>query len=341
MVGAVNAALTRANRYPEFLPRQLPKLIAGHLGISRASGRRLRGHRSTMQIIRALTAPGSELVTAVPTFDGYPIMAEMARLTFVPVSLDHAGGCDLRATLRALTARTALVVLCRPHNPTGTVIPAAELIAFLDLIPSHTTVVLDEAYGEFLAPADRLDHAVLLRQHPNLLFLRTFSKAYSLAGLRIGYTFGHPDRIARIHRLQLPFGVSVTATAAVAASYAATTELEARIRHIGAERDRLHTGRCRGTPQSRQLPLSPWAGEGGSAASSRYRREALSRRQCSHRGRRPRGRASCPRGHYLNAGPCNRYGDRCGLSCRRVPGPNRSADGPAPAGNRPDAVPAT
>lgn len=239
---AVHAALTRANRYPEFLPRQLPKLIAGRLGMHPeqvVAGSGATG--AAMQIIRALAAPGSELVTAVPTFDGYPIMAEMAGLTLSPVPLDHAGGYDLRAMHRALTAHTALVVLCRPHNPTGTVIPAAELIAFLDLIPSHTTIVLDEAYGEFLAPAERLDHIALLRRHPNLLFLRTFSKAYGLAGLRIGYAFGHPDPIARIHRLQLPFGVSATATAAVAASYAATIELEARIRHIGAERDRLHT----------------------------------------------------------------------------------------------------
>lgn len=279
VVEAVNAALTQANRYPEFLPRQLPKLIAGHLGIhpeqvvvgSGATG-------AAMQIIRALAAPGSELVTAVPTFDGYPIMAEMARLTLVPVPLDNAGGYDLRATHRAFTARTALVVLCRPHNPTGTVIPAAELIAFLELIPSHTTVVLDEAYGEFLAPADYLDHVALLRRHH-----------------RIG-SQNSPYR-RRTRSLAYRCAPSVSRYPAV-------------------------------TPTS----STSRGGDGDSTASSRYRREVLSRRQCSDRGRRPRSRASCSRGHYLNAGPCDRYADRCGLGCRRAPGPNRCAGRPGAGG---------
>ncbi|MFD3706486.1 pyridoxal phosphate-dependent aminotransferase [Nocardia sp. NPDC058658] len=235
---AVNVALSQANRYPDFLPEELPRVIADHLGVSPDDV--VVGAGATgvaMQVMRALG--GGELLSSTPTFDGYPIMAEMAGMTLVPVPLDPAGNQDLPAMRRAVNRSTALIVLCRPHNPTGTVLEAAAVRSFLDAIPRHVPVLLDEAYVEFLDGTDRLDLHALLHRHPNLLVLRTFSKAYGLAGLRIGYCVGRGKLIQRIRDQQLPFGIPTTSVAAVRAAYAATTELRDRVDRINREREIL------------------------------------------------------------------------------------------------------
>jgi histidinol-phosphate aminotransferase len=242
VVRAVHEVLGEANRYPEFLPRRLPKLIADKVGVH--SDQIVVGAGATgvvMQIIQTLTTRGDGIVYGAPTFDGYPIMAAMAELDLFPVPLDRSGNQDLVAMAKAVTRRTKLVVLCRPHNPTGTVIAASELKAFLCTIPRKVTVVLDEAYAEFLGMADQVDIVELVSRHPNLLVLRTFSKAYGLAGLRIGYAVGGRELIGRVCRLQLPFGMGSVAVAAVAASYAAEPELRERILRITTDREILRS----------------------------------------------------------------------------------------------------
>ncbi|WP_245663581.1 aminotransferase class I/II-fold pyridoxal phosphate-dependent enzyme [Nocardia inohanensis] len=234
--------LRQANRYPEFIPRQLPRLIADHLGVD--ADQVVVGSGATgvaMQIMQTLPAPGGSFVYATPTFDGYPIMAGQLGLRSVPVPLDTSGRQDLWAMARAVNEHTGLVAVCRPHNPTGTVIAPSELKAFLCAIPARVPVILDEAYVEFLGAADVLDVVELVRRHPNVLVLRTFSKAYGLAGLRIGYAFGSPELVARVRRLQLPFGMPDTAVAAVRASYAAQAELGERVLCITTERELLRT----------------------------------------------------------------------------------------------------
>ncbi|MFD6398517.1 pyridoxal phosphate-dependent aminotransferase [Nocardia sp. NPDC060249] len=238
VLAAVHVALTQANRYPEFLPEELPRVIADHLGVSPDDV--VVGAGATgvaMQVIRTLG--GGELLTSTPTFDGYPIMAEMGGMTLVSIPLDSGGNQDLEAMRRAVNRRTSLVVLCRPHNPTGTVLGAAAVRSFLASIPHRVPVLLDEAYVEFLDPADRLDIRALLHRHPNVLILRTFSKAYGLAGLRIGYCVGRGRLIERIRHQQLPFGTPTASIAAVRAAYAADTELRDRVDRINRERDRL------------------------------------------------------------------------------------------------------
>ncbi|MFF0488967.1 aminotransferase class I/II-fold pyridoxal phosphate-dependent enzyme [Nocardia sp. NPDC004068] len=242
VLDAVRSTVAHANRYPEFLPRRLPNLIAHHLGVP--PDRVVVGAGGTgviMQIMQALTAPRQRMVFAAPTFDGYPIMAEMVGLESVAVPLDSSGRQDLWAMLRAVDDRTGLVAVCRPHNPTGTVVPASELKAFLFAVPRHIPVILDEAYVEFLGAGDLLDPLDLVARYPNLLVLRTFSKAYGLAGLRIGYVFGAPELVSRVRRLQVPFGIPETAVAAVTASYAAESELAERVLRITTERELLRT----------------------------------------------------------------------------------------------------
>jgi histidinol-phosphate aminotransferase len=243
---AVRSALIHsidaANRYPEFLPGQLRKLVADRVGVrdeqvvlgAGASG-------VAMQVLHAVALPGDRMVLSRPTFDGYPIFAEMARLTPVTVPLDKYGQHDLAAMAEAATD-AKVVVLCRPHNPTGTIEPIAAVERFLARVPSDTVVLLDEAYIEFVAPLHRIDGPDLVRRFPNVVVLRTFSKAYGLAGLRIGYGFAAPELASILWAMQLPFGVSNISAAAVAASYDAESQLRQRIHRISAERN--HLRRC-------------------------------------------------------------------------------------------------
>ncbi|MEO3760846.1 aminotransferase class I/II-fold pyridoxal phosphate-dependent enzyme [Mycobacterium sp. B14F4] len=233
---ALAASIDAANRYPEYLPQRLRSLIAAHIGVRDelvVIGAGATG--VVMQVLHAVTDPGDTIVMSSPTFDGYPIFAQIARLVSVTVPLDRHGHHDLDAMADA-AAGARVVVVCRPHNPTGTVEAAADVERFLRRVPTDTVVVLDEAYGEFLAAEHRLDANGLVARHPNVVVLRTFSKAYGLAGLRIGYGFCAPGLAHKLWTMQLPFGVALTGLVGVAASYDAERELRQRIRLITNER---------------------------------------------------------------------------------------------------------
>jgi histidinol-phosphate aminotransferase len=189
-------------------------------------------------VLHAVTRPGDRIVMSQPTFDGYPIFAQMARLEPVTVELNKYGHHDLPAMADAATDAN-VVVLCRPHNPTGTLEPLSAVEWFLSQVPSDALVLLDEAYIEFVASRHRVDAPDLVRRFPNVVVLRTFSKAYGLAGLRIGYGFAAPELASRLWTMQLPFGMSNLSAAAVAASYDAEAQLVHRIRRIASERDHL------------------------------------------------------------------------------------------------------
>ncbi|MBL1078203.1 aminotransferase class I/II-fold pyridoxal phosphate-dependent enzyme [Nocardia sp. 2] len=247
---ALTSALASANRYPEFLPRRLPSLIAERLGTSPEQV--VVGSGATgviMNIVQEFGAAGSRVVMAVPTFDGFPILTSMAGGQPIPVPLTGCGRQDLDAMARAVDERTRLVVVCSPHNPTGTVVRPGDFEAFLRRVDPSVAVVLDEAYMDFARPQDRADVRELLGAHSNLIVLRTFSKAYGLAALRVGYALGAPGIIARIARRQLPFGMNALAEVAVRACYEAEPEIRQRVAEIGAERDRLTDGlRALGLP---------------------------------------------------------------------------------------------
>ena len=232
---ALAASLETANRYPEFLPERLRTLIAARVGVR--DDQVVIGAGATgvvVQVLHAVTSPGDTIVMTSPTFDGYPIFAQMARLRSVTVALDRHGHHDLDAMAEA-ASRARVVVLCRPHNPTGTIESAAEVERFLRRVPTDTVVLLDEAYVEFLPAEHRIDTPALVERFPNVVVLRTFSKAYGLAALRIGYGFCAPDLARQLWTMQLPFGMGSTGLVGVAASYDAEAELQQRIRVIGAE----------------------------------------------------------------------------------------------------------
>jgi histidinol-phosphate aminotransferase len=233
---ALMSAIEAANRYPEFLPERLRSTIAARIGVR--DDQVVVGVGATgviQQVLSAITGPGDRIVLASPTFDGYPILARMARLAAVTVPLDAHGHHDFDAMVDA-TVDAKVVAVCRPHNPTGTIETADDVERFLRRVPPDTVVLLDEAYVEFVAADCRLDAPRLVARYPNVVVLRTFSKAYGLAGVRVGYGFCAPELARTLWTMQLPFGIGITGVVAVAASYAAEAELRQRILMIAAER---------------------------------------------------------------------------------------------------------
>jgi histidinol-phosphate aminotransferase len=174
---ALIESIDAANRYPEYLPERLRSLIAEHVGVR--DEQVVIGEGATgviLQVLHAVTSPGESMVMTSPTFDGYPIFAQMARLRSVTVPLDQHGHHDLDAMAEA-ASQARVVVVCRPHNPTGTVEAADDIERFLQRVPQDTVVLLDEAYVEFLSSDYRIDAPALVERYPNVVVLRTFSKA--------------------------------------------------------------------------------------------------------------------------------------------------------------------
>lgn len=190
------------------------------------------------QIISAVCDHGDEVVFAWRSFEAYPILVTVAGAVPVPVPLLDDEHHDLPSMAAAVTGRTRLVILCSPNNPTGVSIDAGALEEFLQSVPPQVLVVLDEAYIEFQR-GPGLDSLDLYRRYPNLCILRTFSKAYGLAGLRVGYAIARPAVAEGLRRTAIPFGVNRIAQAAAVASLAAQDEVLARTGEVAEERTRV------------------------------------------------------------------------------------------------------
>jgi histidinol-phosphate aminotransferase len=190
------------------------------------------------------SGPGDEVVMAWRSFEAYPIATRVAGATPVQVPLSGAHVHDLDAMAAAVGDRTRLVFVCNPNNPTGTAVGRAALERFLDTVPPEVLVVLDEAYIEYLRldADDRPDGIEPARTRPNVVVLRTFSKAYGLAGLRVGYAVGDPTVITALNKVHVPFSVGSLAQAAAIASLEAREELLERTQDVVVERSRVREG---------------------------------------------------------------------------------------------------
>jgi histidinol-phosphate aminotransferase len=238
VLDAIAAAAGRVTRYPDMASVALRERIAETNGVTDEEVAVGPGSVGVLaQLVAALCDPGDEVVFAWRSFEAYPILCQIAGATAVRVPLTTDERHDLAAIAAAVTERTKLVLLCSPNNPTGTSIPAAELAAFLDGVPPHVLVVLDEAYREFMADAP--DTVALYRAYPNLALLRTFSKAYGLAGLRVGYAIANPGIAEGLRRTQVPFSVSSVAEAAALAALDSVDEVTSRAATVVAERPRV------------------------------------------------------------------------------------------------------
>ncbi|MFK8849855.1 histidinol-phosphate transaminase [Streptomyces sp. Ac-502] len=242
---ALADSVAEINRYPQFYADDLMEVIAAWRGVSVDSV--MVGSGSVGVALQALQAyiqePGDQVLYAWRAFDAYPIIADMAGAERVEVPLTPDGEQDLPRMREAVTDRTRVVILCNPHNPTGTVIGHKALDDFLTSLPQDVLVILDEAYTEFACDADDLPQGLdLLRAGHHVLSLRTFSKAYGLAGLRIGYGLAAPEVVKRVRAMSVPYSISELAHTAVAASIGAEADLDRRITEISTERARVQAG---------------------------------------------------------------------------------------------------
>ncbi|MGO4257627.1 histidinol-phosphate transaminase [Marmoricola sp. RAF53] len=235
----VARAVAVMNRYPDMGCTDLYAALADRLGVRPEQLAAGTGSVAVLyHLLQAYCDPGDEVVYAWRSFEAYPIAVSVVGATSVQVALTADGRHDLDAMAAAIGPRTKVVLVCTPNNPTGPAVGHAELVAFLDRVPSHVLVVVDEAYREFVRHEDPVD-GVALAARPNVVAMRTFAKAYGLAGLRIGYLVGPEEIAAAVRACSLPFGVSSPAQVAAIASLAATDALLARVEALVAERARV------------------------------------------------------------------------------------------------------
>ncbi|MFC9560980.1 histidinol-phosphate transaminase [Agromyces sp. NPDC056965] len=247
VVDVVAAAAHDINRYPDATALALRERLAERFGVT--ADEVLVGAGSVAllaQFILAAAAPGDEVVYSWRSFEAYPGLVTVAGATsvMVPNRADH--GHDLDAMADAITDRTRVVIVCSPNNPTGVVVTAAEFEAFMARVPADRLVLLDEAYAEFVrgdgSAVDAVDGSTLIGRYPNLVVLRTFSKAYGLAGLRVGYAIGPVELLDAARATAIPLGVTAAAASAAIASLepVAEAELLERVGAIADRRDRVH-----------------------------------------------------------------------------------------------------
>ena len=235
----IAAAASHVNRYPDNSAAELTDAIATRLGVPAEHVALGCGSVGiAQQLLEAVGEPGAEVIYAWRSFEAYPYLTDLAGATSVRVPLRDFRH-DLRAMAAAMTDRTRLIFVCTPNNPTGPAVQRDELADFLDRVPPDCLVVLDEAYVQYVRDPQAPDGLRLYSGRPNVALLRTFSKAYGLAGLRVGYLVGHEPVAAAVRKTMLPFTVNSIAQAAAIASLAAEAELLERVELVVKERDRV------------------------------------------------------------------------------------------------------
>lgn len=239
IVEAVVSALYTANRYPESGSPELTHALAEHHGLREDEILVGNGSNEIIDLlVRAFAGPGDNVVFPVPSFIVYGLIAKVCGCdgNGVPCR-DYR--LDLPAMRAAVNARTRVVFLCNPNNPTSTIVSDAEVRTFLDGLDEDVLVVLDEAYVDYVDAPDYPDSLALRRGRNSLVVLRTFSKFFAIAGIRVGYAIAHPDVVDVLHRVRQPFNVSRLAQAAGVAALGCARELAPLVTETIAERARV------------------------------------------------------------------------------------------------------
>lgn len=248
VLAAVYESCAAMNRYPDMANAQALSALAAHLdtpAIPVTEDNLALGTGSVAvlyHLLQAVCEPGDEVVYAWRSFEAYPIAVQVCGAVPVQVPLRADGTHDLDAMLGAITSRTRAVMVCTPNNPTGPAVGHEELTRFIDAVPEHILVAVDEAYVEFVTDPSAARGLELWRDRPNVAVLRTFSKAYGLAGFRVGYVVADPYLATAVRAVALPFGVSIPAQAGVIASLAAYDKLMEQVRDIVRARDEMVRG---------------------------------------------------------------------------------------------------
>lgn len=252
VVEAASRALAVSNRYPDNACWDLGHALAKELEVDFSNILFGAGSVALLaEIVNAVGGPGTKILYGWPSFVMYRFAAIWAGSGHVEVPLDSEFGLDLEAMREAIDEDTRLVVVCNPNNPTGTIQPAGEVEAFIDSVPESVLVVVDEAYHEFVTDHRYGTEIPLAVSRPNVVVLRTFSKIYALAALRIGYAVAHPDLLTELRKAQAPLTVNRVAQAAALASLGQPGELERRRSENAARRHHLV-----GALAERGIPMS-------------------------------------------------------------------------------------
>lgn len=233
------------NRYPDASATVLRERLAARFGVSVDGVHVGAGSVSIIaQLILAAAGPGDEVIYAWRSFEAYPTLVNVAGATAVEVPLTDDARHDLPAMAAAVTERTRVILVCSPNNPTGPIVTRDEFAAFLDAVPADVMIILDEAYAEFVTDPDAVDglRVLGLLGRPNVVALRTFSKAYGLAALRIGYAIGHPRVLDAARATMIPLSVTAQAQVAALACLDHEAALLERVGVISERRDRLAAG---------------------------------------------------------------------------------------------------
>lgn len=240
IVEAGEQALASTNRYPDAIGGNLVAKLAAHYRLNPEQV--VVGPGSIQVLANALSAvaqAGNNVVYAWRSFEAYPILVGITGASSRQIPLNSDGSHDLDAILGAVDENTAAVILCSPNNPTGPSLTQTEVREFLGALPGQVLAVLDEAYFEFDTSAGHVDGVTLLTDFPNLLVLRTFSKAYGLAGLRCGYGLTSPVLAEAIRKVATPFGLSAVAEACALAALAADQAMRSQVLQICEEKARV------------------------------------------------------------------------------------------------------
>ena len=250
MLAQVSAAITAAlddsdpaagiHRYPDNGATALVAELATELRVDQ--DRVVTGCGSValcQQLIQAVAGPGDEIIFGWRSFEAYPIVTGIVGAVPVRVPVTGQHRLDLPAMAAAVTPATRLMFVCTPNNPTGTAVTRAELETLLDAVPDRVLVVVDEAYREFDTGPDSPDGVEIAGRRSNVVALRTLSKAYGLAGLRVGYAVGDPQTVVALRKVAIPFAVTSLAQTAAVAALQARPELEPRWAQVIAERGRV------------------------------------------------------------------------------------------------------
>lgn len=242
VLDAISAAAAGINRYPDNGYLDLRERLAKHVDDGAFAPENISVGAGSVslcqQLVQITSTVGDEVIFGWRSFEIYPLQIRTAGATPVPVPLKDQTH-DLDAMLAAVTDRTRLIFVCNPNNPTSTVVDPDALEAFVAAVRSDILVVIDEAYVEYIRDGLLPDSLGLVKRYPNVVVLRTFSKAYGLAGLRIGYAVADPDIVTALGKVYVPFTATTISQAAAIASLDAADELLARTDAVVAERTRV------------------------------------------------------------------------------------------------------
>ncbi|MFI9825806.1 histidinol-phosphate transaminase [Streptomyces sp. NPDC052013] len=237
---AITAAAHRVHEYPDLASTALTSALADHYDIDPEGIAVGNGSAGLIEaVIKGVASPGAEVIYSWRSFEAYPLITTIAGAVPRPVPRAPDHRHDLDAILAAINIHTRIILLCNPSNPTGTYLPPRQIVEFLDQIPRNVLVVLDEAYFEFITPRPSVNTLTMAALRRNVIALRSFSKAWGLAGLRTGWLYTNPALARAIRKCIVPFSVNTLAQAAAAAALTQEAAMNRRATRIAADRDRI------------------------------------------------------------------------------------------------------